>query len=91
MSPPVLNLDLLITKLHLPPCRQQWLSRARLLHKLDASVSHRLTLICAPAGYGKTTLLSQWIHWRGAPVGWVSLDRSDNDLALFLRYFLAAI
>jgi LuxR family maltose regulon positive regulatory protein len=62
-----------------------------LLEKLDSALQQRLTLVCAPAGYGKTTLLSQWVERRKGPTGWVSLDRSDNDPAQFLRYFFAAI
>ncbi len=65
--------------------------RLRLLQKLNSLVNQKLTLICAPAGYGKTTLLSQWINLRNEPVGWLTLDGSDNDITQFLRYFLAAI
>ncbi len=84
-------MDLLSTKLHAPPVREKRVERRRLLLKLNAVVNQKLTLICAPAGYGKTTLLSQWINQRSEPVGWLSLDGSDNDLTQFLRYFLAAI
>ncbi len=91
MSQPLSRMDLLYTKLQPPPYQEKRVARPRLLEKLDASVNQKLTLICAPAGYGKTTLLSQWINRRTEPVGWVSLDRNDNDLAQFLRYFLTAI
>jgi LuxR family maltose regulon positive regulatory protein len=84
-------MDLLYTKLHPPPVHRKQVARQHLLEKLDAALEKRLTLVCAPAGYGKTTLLSQWINCRAEPTGWVSLDRSDNDLAQFLRYFLAAL
>jgi LuxR family maltose regulon positive regulatory protein len=83
--------DLLSTKLQPPPVREKWVARMSLLLKLDAAVNHKLTLICAPAGYGKTTLLSQWNSRRGQAAGWLSLDGSDNDITQFLRYFLAAI
>lgn len=91
MSHPSPRMDLLYTKLHPPPVREKQVARGRLLEKLDTALNQRLTLVCAPAGYGKTTLLSQWVERRAEPVGWVSLDRSDNDLAQFLRYFFAAI
>jgi len=84
-------MDLLYTKLHPPPVREKQVVRLRLLERLDAALHQRLTLVCAPAGYGKTTLLSQWVYRLTGPAGWVSLDRSDNDLAQFLRYLLAAI
>jgi len=91
MSQPTSQMDLLSTKLHAPPVREKWVVRLRLLQKLNALVNQKLTLICAPAGYGKTTLLSQWINLRNEPVGWLTLDGSDNDITQFLRYFLAAI
>lgn len=91
MSDLTSQLDLLHTKLHPPPVREKQVARKRLLEKLDAALQQRLTLVCAPAGYGKTTLLSQWVERRKEPTGWVSLDRSDNDPAQFLRYFFAAI
>lgn len=91
MSNPTSQIDLLYTKLHPPPVREKQVARRRLLEKLDAALKQRLTLVCAPAGYGKTTLLSQWVERREQPTGWVSLDRSDSDPAQFLRYFYAAI
>lgn len=91
MSDPESQVGLLYTKLHPPPVRPREVARKRLMRKLDAAVNQKLTLVCAPAGYGKTTLLSQWTHQHPGPVGWVSLDRSDNDPAQFLRYILAAL
>jgi LuxR family transcriptional regulator, maltose regulon positive regulatory protein len=88
---PLSRTDLLYTKLHPPPYREKRVARTRLLEKLDAAANQRLTLVCAPAGYGKTTLLSQWIKRLNAPVGWLSLDGSDDDVIQFLRYFLTAI
>ncbi len=84
-------MDLLHTKLRPPPLRAERVTRLHLLHRLDAALSHALTLLSAPAGYGKTTLLSQWVDRRPAPTGWLSFDRSDNDPAQFLRYLLAAL
>ena len=85
------QMDLISTKLHPPPVRENRVTRRHLLDMLDNAVKEKLTLICAPAGYGKTTLLSQWLSRHPKPVGWVSLDHTDNDLAQFLRYLLAAI
>lgn len=84
-------MDLLYTKLRPPPLRGKRVERSHLLRRLDAAMDHRLTLVCAPAGYGKSTLLSQWLQQRQLPAGWVSLDRGDNDPAQFIGYFLAAI
>jgi LuxR family maltose regulon positive regulatory protein len=91
MSDPLPQMDLLYTKLHAPPVSEKQVVRLHLLERLDVSLHQRLTLVCAPAGYGKTTLLSQWVNRRAEPVGWVSLDCDDNDLARFLHYFLTAL
>jgi LuxR family maltose regulon positive regulatory protein len=65
--------------------------RARLVDALEADIPHyKLLLISAPAGYGKTTLLSQWVHASRVPVAWLSISREDNDLTRFLCYLLAA-
>jgi len=87
---------LLRTKLYIPPVRPEIVSRPRLIERLNAGLDRRLTLISAPAGFGKTTLLSEWIHCRGAvtaplQVAWLSLDEGDNDPTRFLAYFVAAI
>jgi LuxR family maltose regulon positive regulatory protein len=87
---------LLTTKLYIPPVRPELVSRPRLIERLNEGLHRKLTLISAPAGFGKTTLLSEWIHHRGAvtaplQVAWLSLDEGDNDPAHFLAYFIAAI
>jgi LuxR family maltose regulon positive regulatory protein len=89
---------LLTTKLYIPPPRPNLVLRPRLVERLDEGLrlGHRLTLISAPAGFGKTTLLSEWIHYKGevtppVPVAWVSLDESDNDLTRYMTYFVAAL
>ena len=65
--------------------------RQRVRERLDHGLDRPLTLVCAPAGYGKTTLLSDWLASRGYPHAWLSLDESDSDLAIFLSYFVAAV
>jgi LuxR family maltose regulon positive regulatory protein len=85
------NIPLLRTKLHRPPVTTDHLHRPRLLDQLDQDRSQPLTLVSAPAGYGKSTLVACWQKSCGVPGAWVSLDETDNDLRLFLSYFLAAI
>ena len=86
-------MSLLATKLHLPLLRPQRVARPRLIQRLDDGLrlERRLTLISAPAGFGKTTLLSEWVQHRHTRVAWLSLDAGDNDLPLFLSYVIAAI
>lgn len=82
---------LLTTKLRIPPEPQHMLRRTRLTNILEQGIpAHKLSLILAPAGYGKTTLLSQWAHSSRYPVVWFSVSHDDNDLYSFLRYLLAA-
>ena len=82
---------LLTTKLYIPPPRPGLVSRPRLIERLEAGLHARLTLLSAPAGFGKTTLLSEWIASSERPVAWVSLEEGDNDPARFLAYFVAAL
>ena len=67
-------------KLHSPPVRDHWLRRERLLGRLDSVVDHRVTLVAAPAGYGKTVLVAQWLEEADPRAAWVSLDAGDNDV-----------
>ena len=85
---------LLLTKLYLPRPRAQLVSRPRLLARLEAGLAGPLTLIAAPAGFGKTTLLADWLGRSAATsrhVAWLALDAGDADPLQFLRYFIAAI
>jgi LuxR family maltose regulon positive regulatory protein len=84
---------LLITKLCIPPSRPSWVPRSRLIERLDEGLRTgcRLTLVSAPAGFGKTTLLSEWVAGCGHPVAWVSLDEGDNDPTRFWSYLIAAL
>ncbi|HEX5205015.1 MAG TPA: LuxR C-terminal-related transcriptional regulator [Actinoplanes sp.] len=91
-------LPVLATKLFAPPRRARLVARPRLMELLDATLAagQRLTLVSAPAGFGKTTLLGDWraaLVERPAPpvVGWVSLDDGDNDLSRLLAHLLAAL
>ncbi len=82
---------LLQTKLYIPPARPELVSRPRLIERLNAGLDRKLTLVSAPAGFGKTTLLSEWVTGCTRPVAWLSLDEGDNDPAHFLAYFIATI
>jgi LuxR family transcriptional regulator, maltose regulon positive regulatory protein len=85
--------SILATKLYVPPPRPKIVSRLSLFNKLNDSLStgRKLTLISAPAGFGKTTLLSEWVAGCGRPVAWFSLDDGDNDPTRFLIYLIAAL
>ena len=88
------GIPLLETKLYSPRWRPGLVSRPRLIERLDQGFERKLTLVSAPAGFGKTTMLAEWLA--AAPVreraaGWVSLDQSDNDPAFFWAYFIAAL
>lgn len=87
----VLAQPMLATKLFAPRVRPELVTRDRLLTRLDAATQQPLTLISAPAGYGKTTLLGTWIATRDHEVAWVSLDVADNDPTRFWSYALAAL
>jgi LuxR family transcriptional regulator, maltose regulon positive regulatory protein len=82
---------LLTTKLAIPPIRSNLVLRPRLLNKLEACLEHPLTLLAAPAGFGKTALLSAWARQQKHSVGWVSLDSSDNGPVQFWTYVLATL
>jgi LuxR family maltose regulon positive regulatory protein len=82
---------LLQTKLFVPLARPDLVPRPHLLNKLNGGLSGKLTLISAPAGYGKTTLLSDWIDQSDIPFCWLALEENDNDVVRFLTYFTAAL
>jgi LuxR family maltose regulon positive regulatory protein len=89
--------SLLTTKLYVPPVRPELVPRSRLTERLDVALSRgrKLTLVSAPAGFGKTTLLSEWADSRtgsGAhSVAWLSLDEKDSDPTRFAAYLIAAL
>ena len=82
---------LLATKLHLPRPRPGLVARPRLLARLNEGMGQELVLVCTPAGFGKTTLLAEWVRAGQRPVGWLSLDEADNDPARFWRHVAAAL
>lgn len=84
---------LLTTKLYIPPPRPTLIPRARLINQLDTGLTlgRRLTLVSAPAGSGKTTLIGEWVAGAGHPVAWLSLDEGDNDPVQFIKYLIAAL
>ena len=86
-----MSAPLLRTKLYIPPPRSNVVPRLRLIERLNAGMDCRLTLISAPAGFGKTTLVSEWVAGCGLPVAWLSLDEGDNDPIRFLTYLVAAL
>lgn len=90
-SPVPPSAPLLATKLHIPVARGHKVQRQRLFDRLDAGTRTALSLVAAPAGFGKSTLVSDWLHSRPRPAGWLSLEPSDNDLRRFLSYVAAAL
>src|SRR3954469_18720656 len=82
---------ILATKLYLPRLRPNVVSRPRLLEGLNEGLHRTLTLIAAPAGFGKTTLVSEWITFIERPTAWLSLDEGENDPTRFLAYLIAAL
>jgi LuxR family maltose regulon positive regulatory protein len=88
--------SLLTTKLYVPRARPSLVPRPRLIERLNEGLDRKLTLISAPAGYGKTTLVGEWVQAMSgeAPliaVAWLSLDENDNDPTRFLSYTIAAL
>src|SRR5256885_12629659 len=82
---------ILATKLYLPRLRPNVVSRPRLIERLNEGLHRKLTLIAAPAGFGKTTLVSAWVAGCDRQVAWLSLDEGDSDPILFLMYLIAAL
>jgi ATP/maltotriose-dependent transcriptional regulator MalT len=82
---------LLRTKLSIPPVRAELVPRPRLLARLNEGLAGKLTLISAPAGFGKTTLLACWAKGCRLPVTWLSLDESDNEPVRFITYLIASL
>jgi LuxR family maltose regulon positive regulatory protein len=83
--------SILTTKLFIPSPRPNYVARTGILESLDEAINFKLTLVAAPPGYGKSSLLSIWIQEREPPTAWLSLDPDDNDPALFFEYLIAAL
>jgi LuxR family transcriptional regulator, maltose regulon positive regulatory protein len=88
-----MSAPILATKLYIPPPRPGIVPRPRLIDRLNEGLSLgcKLTLISAPAGFGKTTLVSEWVATCGRPVAWLSLDERDSDPARFISYLVKAL
>ncbi len=82
---------LLQTKLYRPTLPVDMVLRPQLTDWLDARITRPVTLVSAPAGYGKSTLISSWLDTCNYPHTWLTLDAQDNDLVVFLKYFIASI
>ena len=82
---------LALAKLRPPLARANLVPRARLEQRLAASLTVPLMLVAAPPGYGKTTLLSNWLARNQVAVGWVALDEHDNETVRFWKYVSAAV
>ncbi len=90
----VLKSNLLATKLHRPALPIQWVERPYLTQRLQEglALNRPLTLVSAPAGFGKTTCITEWLNTLEAcPITWLSLDTADNDPGRFFAYFIAAL
>ena len=85
------NINIIRTKLHRPPLTKDFVPRTYLQEELEKHRQRPLTLVSAPAGYGKSTLVSSWLEASGWPGAWVSLEHDDSDLRQFVTYVLAAI
>jgi len=86
-----MHASLLTTKLFVPPRGANLVSRPSLIQRLNDGLHRKLTLISAPAGFGKTTLVTEWLSGVDLPQAWLSLDEEDNDPARFFTYLLAAL
>ena len=85
--------QILATKLYIPPPRPKVVLRPRLIERLNEGLKRApgVTLISAPVGFGKTTLVSEWVACCERPIAWLSLDEGDSDLTRFLTYLVAAL
>ena len=89
--PPALPFEVVESKIHVPPRLAGTVSRTALVNRLRTAGAFPLVLVVAPAGYGKTTLLSQWANRDVRPFAWVSIDERDSGPVAFLRHVAAAL
>ena len=85
------HIPILRTKLHVPTIRPNTIPRNSLIKKLKDKPDCNLTIISAPAGYGKTTFICNWLNKSDRKIAWYSIDDTVNDLVPFLTYFIAAL
>lgn len=90
-EPYAMSTPILATKLYIPPSRPNRVLRPRLIERLNEGLHAKLTLISAPAGFGKSTLVSEWIAESQRPVAWLSLDEADSQPRQFVAYLVAAL
>jgi LuxR family maltose regulon positive regulatory protein len=88
---PTSSQDVLLTKIHVPNPPAGYVIRPRLTERLDQGLNRRVTLVCAPPGFGKSSLLADWCSRRASGIAWLSLDAGDNDPVRFWRHVAAAI
>jgi LuxR family maltose regulon positive regulatory protein len=74
-----------------PPIREEYIDRQKLINRLDEALNHKLTLISAPAGFGKTTLVSAWAKRNTAKIAWINITESDNDPIRFLKFIASGM
>lgn len=86
-----MNRPILATKLYIPPPRARVVLRPRLIERLNEGLDRKLTLVSAPVGFGKTTLVSEWVAGSDRPVAWLSLEEGDSQPARFLTLLIAAL
>ena len=87
----LMTTTILKTKLFVPKPRSGLVRRTRLVDKMDEGLDRVLVLVSAPAGFGKSTMLSEWVDAGDANVIWLSLDQSDNDIRRFFSYLISAV
>ena len=87
----LMSTPILATKLFIPSPRPTLVPRPRLIDRLNEGLDRKLTLVAAPAGFGKTTLVSEWVAGCDRPVAWLSLDEGENDPARFLACLVTAL
>ncbi|WGV62520.1 LuxR C-terminal-related transcriptional regulator [Brevibacillus brevis] len=86
-----MTIPIVTTKLYMPPPRLKTVTRHRLIEQLNEGLNRKLTVISAPAGSGKTTLVSEWLASGDRPFAWISMDEGDNDPARFFTYLFTAL
>ena len=88
---PAMPSNLIQTKLLVPPLRPGWVKRPHLVAQMNSGLERKLILVSAPAGYGKSTLLAEWVHQAPMPVAWLTLENGDNTSSRFWPYFISAL